>query len=224
MNDSSYNISEVSLCLNPAYIPQNAHFFYKSDSIDCVKRGPWPIIYIRHRFTSENILDTCIQVILQLSHYGLIKISEYFRFNSEAHYQWLFQNINEIVSITEITVSFSYYGTYGAEEVKTLSRVQTNYLRNRNEWSVYSINNYLPKRERSLYSPVIQKLHIDTHNCQRFLKNMYILNSDSVSILTYFSSFIIKSWRRHSYFLYPLPPEFMRSGRIKHTELPKKIP
>ena len=86
------------------------------------------------------------------------------------------------------------------------------------------MNSYLPKKERSPYSPVIQELHIDTHNCQRFLKNMYILNSDSVSILSYFSSFIIKSWRRHSSFLYPLPPEFMRSGRIKHTELPQKMP
>lgn len=128
MNDSSYNISAVSLCLNPAYIPQNIHFYYKSDSIECIKRGPWPIIYLRNKFTSENILDTCIQVILQLSHYGLIKMSECFRFNSEAHYQWLFQNINEIVSITEITVSFNYYETYGAGEIKPLTRVQTNYL------------------------------------------------------------------------------------------------
>ena len=221
-NCVSQSISTVKLCVNPFFISKQNHFYYKSDSIECIKRGPWPIIYINTDNWTGNCLDLCIQVIINLSHYGLINMSEYFRFHSEEHYQYIFHNINQIVSISEITIAFQYSGLIN--EKVSFSRVKTNYLRNRNEWCVYSMNNYLPKKERSIFAPIIQELHLDTHNCQRFLGNMYILNQNASEILIYFSSFIIKSWRRHQSFLYPLPEEYWRKGRINHNELPQKMP
>ena len=219
-NFISQSISALKICLNPSYIPKNTHFFYKSETIECVLRGPWPIIYIKTNDWEGNYLDLCIQTIISLSHYGLINISDYFRFNSEEHYKWLFQNINQVSSISEITIAFQYSGI-GNEET-SYSRVKTNYLRNRTEWCVYSMNNYLPKKARSIYSPIIQELHINTHNCQRFIGNMYILNQNNSELISYFSSFITKSWRRHKAFLYPLPEEYCRQDRIKHKELPQK--
>ncbi len=218
----SQSISTIKLCLNPLLISKQNHFYYKSETIECILRGPWPIIYIKTDNWTGNYLDLCIQVIINLSHFGLITMSDYFRFHSEEHYQWLFNNINQIASISEIIIEFQYSGF--EYEKESYSRVKTNYLRNRTEWCVYSMNNYLPRTERSIFAPIIQELHIDTHNCQRFLGNMYILNQNTSEILIYFSSFITKSWRRHQSFLYPLPEEYCRKGRVKHNELPQKMP
>lgn len=221
-NCISQSISTIKLCLDPSFISRNTHFYYKSETIECVLRGPWPIISINTNNWTGNYLDLCIQIIINLCHYGLIAMTDYFRFHSEEHYLWLLHNINQILKISEITIAFKYSDT--SYEQQPYSRVKTNLLRNRNEWCVYSMNNYLPRTERSIFAPIIQELHIDTHNCQRFLGNMYILNQNTSEILIYFSSFITKSWRRHQSFLYPLPEEYCRKGRVKHNELPQKMP
>lgn len=220
-NCISQSISTIKLCLNPFFISKQNHFYYKSETIECILRGPWPIIYIKTDNWAGNYLDLCIQVIINLSHFGLITMPDYFRFHSEEHYQWLFNNINQIASISEITIAFQYSGF--EYEKESYSRVKTNYLRNRNEWSVYSMNNYLPRKERHFFAPIVQELHIDTKNCHRFIRrNMYLLNQNASELLMYFSSFIIKSWRRHKDVLYPLPEEYCRRGRIKNQELPLK--
>lgn len=219
-NCISHSISSIKLCINPFFISKNQHFYYKSDTIECVLRGPFPIVTIRTDNWTGNCLDLCIQVIISLSHYGLINISEYFRFHSEEHYQWLFHNINQIASISELTIAFQYSEIIN--ENMSFSRVKTNRMRNRNQWCVYSINNYLPKKERSVFAPIVQELHIDTKNCLRFIRDMYLLNQNASDLLFYFSGFIIKSWRRHKGVLYPLPEEYCRQDRIKHQELPIK--
>lgn len=214
-------ISCVSVCLNAKYLPNDRHFYFKSEDLDCILRGPWPIIYIKHPIQLYNLQEYVIQILIHMYHFGLINFPIVFKYNHEFLCRWLKENLNQIVKISDITIQFAYHDF--KNNLPNMSPSKTNYMRNNAPWSQYNAGNYMYYKDRKNCDVLIQEFHIDTHYCSRFLEDISILDRTPVELINYFSGFISKSWRRHSNenFL-PLPYELMRTGRIKHSELPKK--
>lgn len=216
------NISCVSVCLNPKYIPIYKPFYYKSESLDCILRGPFPIIYIKNPVQSYNLQEYLIQILINMFHFELLNFPYVFKYNHEFLYKWLNENLDQIVKISDITMQFAYHDT--CQRTPFMKPSITNYIRNNSPWSQFRAGNYMYLKDRKNCDIIIQEFHIDTHYCRRYLKDISILNRTSDELFFYFSGFISKSWRRHSNenFL-PLPDDLMRTGRITHSDLPKKM-
>lgn len=214
-------ISCLSVCLNAKYLPNDRHFYFKSENLDCILRGPYPIIYIKNPVQMYNLQEYLIQVLIHMYHFGLLNFPFVFKYNHEFLCRWLKENLNQIVKISDITVQFTYHEAN--KNIPYMKPSETNYIRNNSPWSQYQAGNYMYYRDRKNCDVLIQEFHIDTHYCSRFLADISILNRTSTELIDYFSGFITKSWRRHSNenFLY-LPSEKMKSGRIAHSMLPKK--
>lgn len=220
----SQNISCIAFYLNPEFCSEK-HFSFKSDdgSLLCVKRGPFPMIYLsKTHWSCDNNLESIISILINLYHLGLLKFSDYFRYRYEDLYRWLKSNINSVIAISSITFQWQYKTDNYLQE---LSPFETNYLRNNNLWTVYNQENYIPKRKRNNQTPLtIQQFTLDQKYGARFLYDVNILNGTNQDLWLYFGDYILKSWRRHcANGLLPLPMNMMKSGRISHSQLPKKI-